>query len=66
MRYTSAIAQNSVSESTLFGIARGIEWVKPHYGPIASIIVEGVGSLAGQALEGAVSRYCKIPGSILV
>ena len=65
-RYTGSIAWNSVSESILFKIECGVEWVKPHYGPVESIIVEGVGSLAGRVLEGAVTRDCQIPGSILV
>jgi len=65
-RHTSAIVGSYIHESVLPKIAPGIERAKLHYFLIASIIVEGVGSVAGWALEQAVPRNCQITGGILV
>ena len=65
-RHTSAIVGSLVHESVLHEIAPRVEGANLHCCSIASIIGEGVGSLAGWALGEVVHRNCQITGGVLV
>ena len=65
-RHTSAIAGSYIHESVLPKIDPGIERAKLHCFPTAGIIVEGVGSLVGWALEEVVPPNRQITGDVLV
>ena len=65
-RHMSAIVGNYLHPKVLQEISPGIEGANLHCCPIASIIVEEVGSLAGWALEEAVPQNCQITGGVLV
>ena len=65
-RHASAIAGSFVHKSVLHEIPPGVEGANLHCRSIASIVVEGVGSLAGCALEEVVHRNCQITGGVLV